>query len=144
MRFAQIVGLQLHVFFRHIQTCMPENLHEVELRATVPTKPGSEGVPGRVQWSPGRLKPEPSTDRLEVTASLSFRAAVLSGSSLTRPTGSFEDIFLTWFEVAGFTCRESGQVSGYAVPGAVLGDGGDRKLRVWPANRTSECGHFQH
>ena len=33
-------------------------------------------------------------------------------SWMTRPTGSFEEIFLTWFGVAGFDCGESGQVSG--------------------------------
>lgn len=37
---------------------------------------------------------------------------ILSGSSLIRPIGSYEEIFLTWFGVAGFACGKSGQVSG--------------------------------
>ena len=49
------------------------------------------------------------------------RLPVLSGSSLTRPTGSFEEVFLTWFGAAGFACGKSGQVSGFAIPGVALG-----------------------
>jgi hypothetical protein len=57
----------------------------------------------------------------------------------TRPTSSFEEIFVTWFGVAGFACGKSAQVSGYALPGAVLGKtaamgSGEFGRRIGPRN----------
>jgi len=69
---------------------------------------------------------------------------VLSGSSLTSPTGSFEETFRTWCGVAGLVAGKLGRSWGMPCLKRPLGRRGDSKVGVWRANRVLECGYLQH
>jgi hypothetical protein len=88
---------------------------------------GDSEVPGEIGVDVVRafhsLTSAPSQSENDPFGQRSFRilsGSILSGSSLTRPTGSFEEIFLTWFGVAGFACGKSAGLGFAIMPGVAL------------------------